>query len=255
MNVGSLSTDRVRAIVRALGYGAGEGGAHKRRKKPAAKRGNSAYSSSVASGTGGGGKDDDDDDDFDGGALDDEDDGVDVTSGSAIVYATSQWETEVLAEQLAAETGERVVAYHAGMESAARAVAQQHWTRGRARVCVATVAFGMGIDKRNVRCVVHASLPRSIEQYVQEVGRAGRDGKPARCVCLLDGGDAARHHSLAHRDAASLAQVEEVLAMLFKRSNISSRRGSKSGKEGSAGGGDAAASLSTSERAKTSTAR
>jgi ATP-dependent DNA helicase RecQ len=83
-----------------------------------------------------------------------------------------------------------VVRYHGKMSTADRAVAQRHFMRPTRRlIMVATSAFGMGIDKPNIRYILHYQVPGSLEQYVQEVGRAGRDGHPARCILLFDAAD------------------------------------------------------------------
>ncbi len=84
------------------------------------------------------------------------------------------------------------------MTTSERSQAQAAFMRSRARIAVATVAFGMGLDKRDVRGVIHAHMPSSIENYVQEVGRAGRDGKTAHCTMLVLSSDVCRMHSLAH---------------------------------------------------------
>jgi ATP-dependent DNA helicase RecQ len=81
------------------------------------------------------------------------------------------------------------VAYHAGLEAERRERAQDAFLAGEAEVVVATVAFGMGIDKADVRYVVHRDMPRSVEGYCQEIGRAGRDGAPADCVLLYSWAD------------------------------------------------------------------
>jgi ATP-dependent DNA helicase RecQ len=106
----------------------------------------------------------------------------------AIVYAATRKKAAEVAESLR-DAGVTARAYHAGLADDERADVQDAWMRDDVRVVVATNAFGMGVDKRDVRLVVHHELPGSAEAYYQEAGRAGRDGMPARCVLLFNHGD------------------------------------------------------------------
>jgi len=126
---------------------------------------------------------------------------VGAHKGSAvIVYCLSRKDTEAAAALLTAQ-GIKSKAYHAGLNANERRRVQEHFSTERLDVVCATVAFGMGIDRSNVRCVVHAAMPKSIEAYQQETGRAGRDGLPAECVMLYSPSDPIRWKQLITRSA------------------------------------------------------
>ncbi len=110
---------------------------------------------------------------------------------SAIVYCFSRKDTEELAARLTSH-GHPAVAYHAGLDANTRRLTQERFIDGEVPIVAATIAFGMGIDKPDIRLVVHHTLPKSIEGYYQETGRAGRDGLPSECVLFFNEGDRAK---------------------------------------------------------------
>lgn len=113
-------------------------------------------------------------------------------AGSGIVYALTRKETENIAEYLV-QNGIKAVAYHAGMTPNMREKVQNDFMENRYKVIVATVAFGMGVDKADIRFVIHAGMPKNLEGYYQEAGRAGRDGEKAFCILLHSKKDVSTH--------------------------------------------------------------
>ena len=125
---------------------------------------------------------------------------------SGIVFCLTRKETERLAEDLR-NKGYNAAAYHAGFEMSQRKRVQELFLRGQVDVIVATIAFGMGIDKPDIRFVIHNSLPQTIEHYLQECGRAGRDGLPSECVILYRGADRVQRITLSDGDSSERLEV------------------------------------------------
>jgi ATP-dependent DNA helicase RecQ len=145
------------------------------------------------------------------------------TPGAAIVYAGSRERCEKLSVFLRGQ-GLQAAYYHAGMTAEARRQTQERFMLDRVRVMVATIAFGMGVDKPNVRLVAHFSLPESLESYTQEAGRAGRDGRLSRCVLLFSKADKANRERWQRQEELKVETVRDVYRALRTRLGCGSGR-------------------------------
>ncbi len=133
----------------------------------------------------------------------------------AIVYVPSRKECEALAARIAESVP--CMPYHAGLSASERDRAQAAFLAGEVSVIVATIAFGMGIDKHNVRTVIHTALPGSVEGYYQEIGRAGRDGKPSRAILMWSWADKRLHEWFMERDYPPVKDMRALWGALSSR--------------------------------------
>ncbi|GLC60783.1 hypothetical protein PLESTB_001670400 [Pleodorina starrii] len=134
---------------------------------------------------------------------------------SVLVYVGMQWQADEVAGWLQSMRGVPASSYHAGRAMSDRSKVAAEFRSGLIRVVVATVAFGMGVDHPSIGAVVHLQMPRSLEDYVQQAGRAGRNGKEARCYLFLDNQDYLRYRSLIFSTAAEVSAVETFLTRIF----------------------------------------
>lgn len=139
-----------------------------------------------------------------------------LSEGGAIVYCATRKNTEEVADYLA-QMGWPVAAYHAGLPPDVKKERQQDFIAGQLKVITATNAFGMGIDKPDVRLVVHADIPGSLENYIQEAGRAGRDQEAARCVLFYNEKDAERQFSMTMNSRLTPKDIQNLLHALRRR--------------------------------------
>ncbi len=139
-----------------------------------------------------------------------------LAEGGTIVYCSTRKHTEEVADYLA-QMGWPVAAYHAGLPPDVKKERQQNFITGSLKVITATNAFGMGIDKPDVRLVVHADIPGSLENYIQEAGRAGRDQEAARCVLFYDERDAERQFGMTMNSRLTPKDIQNLLHALRRR--------------------------------------
>lgn len=130
---------------------------------------------------------------------------------SIIIYVSTKAAADQIANNLKVQGFERVASYHAGKRMDDRRSIQEQFMANELRIVVATVAFGMGLDKQDVRAVIHVNIPRSLEAYVQEVGRAGRDGLPAYCHAFFNQEDISRYRSQVHSDGLDACTIKSLL--------------------------------------------
>ncbi len=129
---------------------------------------------------------------------------------ATIIYCYSRKETETIAEMLQQE-GVRAKAYHAGLANETRSAVQEQFLKDDIQVVTATIAFGMGVDKPNIRTVIHTNFPKTLEGYYQETGRAGRDGLESKCILMWSRGDARKHEFFIDKsDNQEQADLERV---------------------------------------------
>ena len=139
-----------------------------------------------------------------------------------IIYCASRAGTESLASKLV-EDGVKAAPYHAGLDAKERSRNQEAFLRDEVRVVCATIAFGMGINKPNVRFVIHHDLPKNLEGYYQETGRAGRDGLPGECLLLFSAGDVTKQNVFIDEkpDEQERARAREQLQQMVHYAEIS----------------------------------
>jgi ATP-dependent DNA helicase RecQ len=134
-------------------------------------------------------------------------------AGAVVVFCPTKKECETVSAELV-RRGWAAAPYHAGLDGRLRRETQDRFLAGDLRAIAATSAFGMGVDKADVRLVVHLEMPDSIESYLQQAGRAGRDGAPAECVLLHDGGDLERHLVAADRSRLRQNEIQQILRVV-----------------------------------------
>ncbi|XP_038893150.1 ATP-dependent DNA helicase Q-like 5 isoform X2 [Benincasa hispida] len=139
---------------------------------------------------------------------------------SIIIYCKFQAETDLVSRYLC-DNGISAKSYHSGLLAKDRKRIQENFCSNKIRVVVATVAFGMGLDKRDVGAVIHYSMPESLEEYVQEIGRAGRDGRLSYCHLFLDNDTYFKLRSLMHSDGVDEYNINKFLSEVFSNNNSS----------------------------------